>query len=43
MIYLAILIIITQSYADDDVVSVLGKSTEVLSDRMQTDCQLIHG
>ena len=33
--------IFAQAYADDVVVSVADKFTEVLSDRMQTACQLI--
>ena len=35
--------IFAQEYANDVVVSVAGKFTEVLSDRMQTACRLIQG
>ena len=35
--------IFAQAYADDVVVSVAGKFTDMLSDRMQTACRLIQG
>ena len=33
--------IFSQAYADDIVISVAGKFTEVLSNRMQTACEFI--
>ena len=35
--------IFAQAYVDDGVVSVAGKFTDVLSDRMQAACRLIQG